>query len=327
MGNGVQTTGAKKNIVDKKEADKSVVDIVTEKVHEFMRSGQLDLPKDYSVENALKFAYLALHTVENKDNQKIIVDGKLTGVCTTASIANALLDMIVQGLDPNKDQVYFLVYGKMLSAQRSYFGSMAVAERVNLKIKDWGYGVVYQGDEFKYGIKNGKKSVIDHVQDFENINNDKILGAYAMALDKDGNPITTEIMTIEQIHQSWKQSPMRPFDDQGKLKASSMHAKFPADFSLRTVINKLAKFLINSSSDNALLLERINRSEEMADAAAVQVEIQEKANRGSVIMIPEDAKDTLAEEQKAEAPKTEPPPQKEIKPEVGDTSHARYCGF
>jgi len=57
---------------------------------------------------------------------------------------------------------------------------------------------------------------------------------------------------------------------------------------LRTIINKVAKFIINASSDNALLLERINRMEELADAAAVQVEIEDKANTGSIIMIPEE---------------------------------------
>ena len=57
---------------------------------------------------------------------------------------------------------------------------------------------------------------------------------------------------------------------------------------LRTVINKVAKFIINASSDNALLLERINRNEDIADAAAVQVEIEENANTGSMIMIPEE---------------------------------------
>lgn len=312
------TQVAKQN-VPVKDQEKSVVDIVAEKVHEFMRTGQLDLPKDYSVENALKFAYLALHTVENKDHEKVMADGKLTGVCTKASIANALLDMIVQGLDPNKSQVYFVVYAKTLVAQPSYFGAMAVTQRVDFRVKDWGYGVVYQGDQFKYGIKNGKKTVIDHVQDFGNIDNDKIVGAYAMALDKDGSPIATEVMTIEQIHQSWKQSQMKPFDDQGNLKPSSAHAKFPGDMAIRTVVNKVAKFLINASSDNALLLERINRAQDLADAAGVQAEIESHANQGTVIMIPEELG---KEEAKTDNPPSPPPPQ-----DAGEKTQARAPGF
>lgn len=275
-------TTEKKNL---QAVEKSVVDIVSEKVSEFLKSGQLDLPKNYSVDNALKSAYLILNTVEDKDKNKVMVDGKLTGVCTKASIANAILDMVVQGLNPGKRQCYFIVYGKTISCQRSYFGSMAVAEMVNPVIKDWGYNVVYEGDTFKYGIHNGKASVIEHAQELENIDKAKIIAAYAMALDKDGNPIKTEIMTIEELHQAWSMSKMKPIDDKGEVKPESTHGRFARDMALKTVINKTAKFIINASSDNALLLERINRAEELADIVAVQQEIEEKANKGSVIMI------------------------------------------
>jgi recombination protein RecT len=283
--------------------EKTVVDIVSEKVKAFMDAGRIDLPKDYSVDNALKTAYLALNDVKDKDGNNVMVDGRLTGVVTTASVANAVLDMVIQGLNPAKDQCYFLVYGKSLACFRSYFGSMAVAEMVNPAIKDWGYNVVYQGDKFSYGIHNGKASVIEHEQKLENIDKTKIIAAYAMALDKEGNPIKSEIMTIEQIHQSWKQSPLKPFDAQGNLKPDSNHAKFPADMALRTVINKVGKFLIKASSDNTLLLERINRSEELADAAAAQAEIEERANAGSLLMISQEGGNSA----QAEGSKTDSP--------------------
>jgi len=279
------TTAQEKKNAPPPAVEKSVVDIVSEKVSEFLKSGQLDLPKNYSVDNALKSAYLILNTVEDKDHNKVMLDGKLTGVVTKASIANAVLDMVVQGLNPGKKQCYFIVYGKTIICQRSYFGSMAVAEMVNPVIKDWGYNVVYEGDKFSYGIHNGKASVIEHAQELENIDKLKIIAAYAMALDKDGNPIKTEIMTIDEIHQAWSMSKMKPIDENGNLKPGSTHGKFSRDMALKTVINKTAKFIINASSDNALLLERINRNEDLADAATVQSEIEEKANKGSVIMI------------------------------------------
>ncbi len=284
--------------------EKSVVDVVSEKVAHFMKTKELDLPADYSVGNALKSAYLILNAVENKDGKKVMQDGKLTGVVTTASVANAVLDMIIQGLNPAKRQLYFIVYGNQLTCQPSYFGYMAISQWVNPAIKDWGFNVVYEGDKFSYGIHNGKASVIEHEQSLENVDKANIKAAYAMALDRDGNPIKTEIMTIEEIHQSWKQSPMKPFDEKGELKASSTHAKFPRDMALRTVIKKVAKFIINNSSDNALLLERINRAEDLADTMAVQAEIEDKANKGSVIMIPEDHSQT--EEKKAQEAETKP---------------------
>mgnify|MGYP001607310543 FL=1 len=266
------STTEKKNI-PAKEDTRSVVDIVTEKVKEFMRTGQIDLPKDYSVDNALKSAYLILNTVVDKDKKNVMIDGRLTNVCSKSSIANAILDMIVQGLNPGKKQCYFIVYGNQIICQRSYFGSMAVAEMVNPSIKDWGYNVVYEGDKFSYGIHNGKASVIEHEQKLESIDKSKIVAAYAMALDKNGNPIKTEIMTIDEIHQAWAMSKMKPIDDKGEVKPESTHGRFARDMVLKTVINKTAKFIINASSDNALLLERINRAEDLADAAVIQAEI------------------------------------------------------
>lgn len=274
----------KNGVVATTVKERSIVDIVSEKINNFIQSGELNLPKAYSVPNALKSAYLILQTVEDKDKRPALE------VCTKASIANALLDMIVQGLNPGKRQNYFIVYNKTLSCQRSYFGSMAVAEMVNPAIKDWGFNVVYEGDTFKYGIHNGKASVIEHAQELENIDKAKIIAAYAMALDKDGNPIKTEIMTIDEIHKAWSMSKMKPIDDKGEVKPESTHGRFARDMALKTVINKTAKFIINASSDNALLLERINRAEDFADAAGVQAEIEEKANSGSVIMIPDEPK-------------------------------------
>lgn len=270
--------------------ERSVVDIVSEKVNEFLKSGQLDLPKNYSVDNALKSAYLILNTVENKDHKPVMVDGKLTNIVTKASIANAVLDMVVQGLNPGKKQCYFIVYGASIICQRSYFGSMAVAEMVNPAIKDWGYEVVYEGDKFEYEIINGKKTTIRHTQILENIDKARILAAYAMALDKDGKPINAEIMTIDELHDAWSMSKMKPFNDKGELRPDSTHGRFARAMALRTVINKVAKFIINASSDNALLLERINRMEELADTVAVQAEIEDKANKGSVIMISEETR-------------------------------------
>jgi len=262
---------------------KGIVDIVEEKIGALIRQGQLDMPKDYSVDNALKSAWLALQTVEDKDHNKALE------VCSRDSIANSLLDMIVQGLNVGKKQGYFIAYGKVLTFQRSYFGAMAVAQMVNPKIGDFSYAVVYEVDTFKYGIKNGKKTVDEHIQDIKNVNKEKIVAAYAIALNASGEPMKTEIMTFEEIKQSWRKSKVSPFDDNGKLKAGSTHGQFTADMSLRTVINKVCKIIINASSDNALLLERINRNEDLADAAMVRVEIDERANAGDTLAITEDA--------------------------------------
>ena len=260
---------------------KNIVDIVEARVQQFIKSGQLDMPKDYSVDNAMKSAWLALQATEDKDHNKALL------VCTRDSVANSLLDMVVQGLNVGKKQGYFIVYGKTLTFQRSYFGAMAVAQMVNPKIAEFTYAVVYEGDTFKYGIEKGKKAIHTHEQTLENVDKKKIKAAYCVILDKDGNNMKTEIMTVDEIHQAWKQSKMNPFDEKGNVKDSSTHGKFAADMCLRTVINKTCKTIINASSDNALLLERINRNEELSDIAEVTAEIEEHANTGVVLQITE----------------------------------------
>lgn len=261
---------------------RTVVDAVALKVGEFIKNREIDLPASYSVGNALKAAWLILQETEDRNHAKAL------DVCTKDSIANAMLDMVVQGLNPIKNQVYFIVYGKTLTAQRSYFGSMAVAKMVNPLIDDFSYAAVYEGDMFKYGIKNGKKNVLEHEQELGNVDKKSIIGAYAIALDKAGEPLRSEIMTIDEIKQAWKQSKMNPINEKGDVKTDSTHGKFTADMAMKTVINKLCKAIVNSSSDKSILLERMNRADDLSDRAAVEADIEDQANTGEVIDLPQD---------------------------------------
>jgi len=153
----------------------SIVDVVGSKINSFLMSGELALPKNYSIENAMKFAWLALQDVKDKDNRPALE------VCTKDSIVNSLLSMVVQGLNVGKNQGYFIAYGVKLAFQRSYFGTMAITKMVEPRIDDFAFMVVYQGDKFKYGIHQGKKMVTDHEQELDNVQKDKIRAAYCMA--------------------------------------------------------------------------------------------------------------------------------------------------
>lgn len=279
-----------------------IVDIVAARTRQYIESGELLMPDDYDVNGAIKAAYLALQEVTDKDKVPAL------RVCTESSIANALLDMIVQGLNPRKKQCAFVVFGRTLVCMREYFGSMAIAERVDPRIKDWGCKVVYADDELEYDIVNGKYQNLRHHQSNKNIQKDKIVGAYAMALDQNGDPLFTEYLTWDQILQAWKQSPAKPFDDKGSLKPDSVHAKFPADMAQRTAINKVCKFIVNRSSDKHLtaLKERLNRMQELADEAMVNEEISKNANKGEVLEIPEIGLPTIEHEPEGEAVKPDP---------------------
>ncbi|MBA7632342.1 hypothetical protein ES703_39886 [subsurface metagenome] len=241
-----------------------IVESVTKILHGYTAKGELILPQDYSIDNALKSAWLVLQETVDKDKQPALT------VCSQASIANAFLDMAVQGLNPAKKQMYFIVYGKKLMCMRSYFGTMAVAERV-AKASDIWAEVVYEGDVFEYEINHNRKTVTKHAQKLENIKPGKIVAAYCVVEFSDGRSAYTEIMTMEQIKKSWTKSKQSG--------ANSVHTEFPEEMCKRTIINRTCKPLINASSDSNLFLTHFNRTDEEVSEGELATEIEENANQ------------------------------------------------
>lgn len=275
---------------------KETVDVVAEKIRAFQERGELHLPANYSPENAMKSAWLILQSTVNKDGKPALQ------VCTKESIANSLLDMIIQGLNPAKKQCYFIVYGNKLVCQRSYFGSMHVCKQV-AGAKDIWAEVVYQGDEFQYEIKRNRKYIVKHVQKLENVKKENIIAAYCV-IEFDGDrPPYTEIMTIEQIKQAWKQG--QNYKEDG----NSTHQKFTEEMAKKTVINRACKAFINSSSDSNLLIKAFNRTEETIAEQEAAEEIEQNANKEVIDIEGEvaEAEDDHLDEEIAPKPKPEEP--------------------
>lgn len=250
----------------------NVVDEVAVRVQQFIQQGALNLPSGYSAPNALKSAWLVLQATVTRDKQPVLA------VCTKGSIANALLDMTVQGLNPAKKQCYFIAYGKELTCQRSYFGTMAVAKMVDPTIEEIVAQLIYEGDVFTYAIVKGNPVVTEHQQTLDSKEKGIVRGAYCTIYYR-GDQATTTIMTINEIHQAWKQSQMNPFDDKGHLKASSTHGKFTGEMAKKTVINRACKVVINASDDDSVLQSAIRRSDEVVVDYTVQQAITENANQ------------------------------------------------
>ena len=260
-------------------ARKETIDIVTARVREFQNKGELYFPSNYIPENALKSAWLTIQETEDK-NKKPALE-----VCTKESIANALLSMVIQGLNPDKKQCYFIVYGNKLQLQRSYFGSMAVAKSVDADIEDIYGMVVYDGDEFEYEISKGKKIVTKHTQKIQNVKKENIVAAYACTLYKSGKE-NYVIMTIDEIKQAWKMSKMYPVDDKGNIKGGSTHDKFMAEMCIKTVINRICKPIINSSSDSNIVAKFAAQTDAEFKELDVQEEIEENANKQVIDVSP-----------------------------------------
>jgi recombination protein RecT len=252
---------------------KDTVDIVAAKVKEFQEKNELHFPANYSPENAMKSAWLILQTIKDR-NQKSALE-----VCTRDSVANALLDMVVQGLNPAKKQGYFIVYGTSLVFQRSYFGTMAVTKRVT-NAKSIDAAVIYEGDEVDYEMVNGRITNLTHKQKFGNIDKDKVIGAYATIILED-DTVYNELMTIDELRKAWSKAQFWSKDSKVE-KAGSTHDDFKQEMAKKTVINRACKKFMNSSDDSSLVMQHINRAEDVAAEAELEEEIKSNAN-GEII--------------------------------------------
>lgn len=210
------------------------------KVKQLQEAGSLVLPKSYAAGNALKSAQLIL--AETKDKT-----GKLaTEVCTKESVANCLLDMVKMGLEPSKKQCYFVIYGDKLQLMTSYFGKLAIAKRV-ADLEEVKAFVIYEGDEFEmeFNLDDLTMQLKTYKPNPLNVNLDKITGAFAIPIFKDGTRGDLVYMSYQQIKNSW---------NQGYAKGNSgAHKNFTDEMCKKTIITRVCKTLINSSDDGDLV--------------------------------------------------------------------------
>ena len=242
----------------------NVAEQVLTQVSTYQNDGSLTLPTNYSVENHLKSAWLILQSVKDRNNQPAL------RVCTRDSVANALLDMVLQGLSVGKNQGYFIVYGNVLEFHRSYFGTVALAKRVGGIVKHPVANIIYDGDEFiyEYNTETAETRIIKHDQKIDNIDNNKIKAAYALIKLSNGDT-HVELMSMQQIRAAWNQGPTKG--------QSPAHKNFPDEMAKKTVISRACKMIINSS-DDAWLYE--DKKDEMdVDTAERQREETIKNNK------------------------------------------------
>ena len=253
----------------------SMIDNVQNRISQ-LQEGGFKLPSNYSPENALQSAWLMLQDVQTRDKKPALE------ACSKNSIAMTLFKMVQLGLNPAKTQCYFIPYGADLTLVTSYFGQVLIAKRAGLK--DVKANLILEGDDFDYNIESdGRKVVVEHKQPFTNFGN-KILGAYCVVTLPDGAQ-DTDIMTIDEIKQSWKQGATNG--------ASPAHKNFEGEMAKRTVTNRAIKMFVNSSDDSAVIDDDAPRMSQTE--AYVQHEISENANKKD-FKYEEEAEDQIAEE-------------------------------
>lgn len=257
------------NLATTPKREVTLADRTAHRITEMLQNGQLHLPADYSADNELKAAWLALQTIETKDKKPVLQ------ACTQSSIANALLSMVVQGLSVDKQSCYFIPYGEHLACQRSYFGDILLAKR-QAGVLDVLPMVVYEGEEFNYSVQGGRIVVDKHVPDLDRKADAPIKFAYCVVEFSDGRSPYTEVMTWAQVQSSWEKAKGRQNNQYGP------HKQTPDRMTIRTVIRRALKRYINSSMapDLRMELERIESTDQMAAAQAdLDVEVESHTNR------------------------------------------------
>ncbi len=223
--------------------DRTIADKVMTRVRALEEQNRVVVPPNYLVENALQSAYLMLQGVTDKEGNEALK------VCNQDTIANALFDMVVQGLNPQKKQCYFIARGKKLCLDRSYFGDQAVLKRAVPGITDVFANVIYKGDIVELEQeKTGRIIIKSHTTKFENRDNE-IIGAYSIII-KDGVAYY-EIMTMKEIQASWNK----------RSNSGAVQKEFPQEMAKRTVIRRGVKNFVNASDDSNLdVTESYNRT-------------------------------------------------------------------
>ena len=246
----------------KKIEEKQITDIVFNKVVGLQAKGAIDFPNNYSVGNALKSAYLILQEAKTREKKPVLQ------VCTQDSIANALLDMVVQGLNPTKQQCYFIPYGNQLTLSRSYLGTIALTKRLK-GVKDVVAYPIYKNDKLDIGfdILTGKTKINEFKPALDHKAQD-LIGALGIVVGEN-EILYLEYMNMEQIRNAW---------NQGTMKGNSpAHKNFPDQMAIKTVINRVCKKYVNAADDSDKIADLISKTAEEVDNE-LEVEMAENAN-------------------------------------------------
>lgn len=303
-------TGKEVAVVSK-EIGASVLGRITELVE----GRQLTLPSDYDAGTAVNSAMLILQDTKDRNGHPVLE------VCTKASIAKSVLDMVIQGLQPGKKQCYFIAYADQLTLFRSYFGTVAALRRAMPEVAHVSSEVIYNGDDVVYGLTPYGERYVQYIasEPLVNIGNGPRSG-YCTIYDAKGNVLGSTIMTWEQIQTSWRQS--RNYKTEG-----GVHQRFTEEMAKRTLIAKACKLLLNTSNDmagNSAVVKAFNDTTDSEFDMEVQNEqkpqnkrLSFKERHGIAAPKTEENKDDAEKpaekaEEKVSEEKTETPAQAEV---------------
>jgi len=288
------------------------LDYVVKQLDERKSTG-LYFPDGYSIQNAMQSAYLMLREAEDKNGNALL------SVCTQDSVVQSLMQMATQGLNPAKKQCYFVAYGNKCKLVPSYFGTLAILNRVKNLERQPVANVVREGDVFEYGydLDTLDLRIHKHETRIENLDN-PVIAAYAVVTtDKER---VVEIMSKSQLEKAWAQG--QAWKSAEKYKSESKtHANFSEEMAKKTVLNRAAKKLINATDDSSIMSDDVvgafneTGGNDTLDVVAEQFEVDIK--QANSVPFPAEQIEEKSAEKQLDKPRKgrEKEPDKKLKPE------------
>lgn len=215
--------------------ERDISDAVLGKIKTMTEGGDLNLPATYNAGTALKQAFLKIKETKDKNGKNALQ------VCTTDSISRALLGMCVQGLEPSKNQCYFIVRGNELTLFRSYFGAQAALRRAVPSVGKIVTDIAHEGDEYEFEVNQyGERYIKCIITDpMKNVDKPYAFG-FCNIYDHDGNLLGSTKMTWKEIQISWNKT----------SSSGATQKEFPEEMAKRTLIQRACKHLLNSSVES-----------------------------------------------------------------------------
>lgn len=266
---------------------KNITDKVFNTLSVYQSQGSVNFPQNYSVGNALKSAWLIYQQ-----------DAKLQA-CDPNSVANALLDMCIGGLNPSKSQCYFVPMGNKCTLMTSYFGKQTMVKRIK-GVKDVRADAIYKDTKYELivDVFGNDDIQITEPCPLEKRKNENIIGAWArIILDPEifGTDSFVTIMTLEDIQNAF---------NMGNAKgASKAHKSFLNEMAKKTAINRCIKNFVNTRDDQDIIIDVLNRTtsaeykDDYADVQSKVVDVQ----ASEIVEMPKEPKPDPNAEPKKEA--------------------------
>ena len=181
------------------------------------------MPKDFNQTRFLQNSMTVLQDTYNIEN------------CQPMSIARTLLKGAFLGLDFFQKECYAIPVKGELQFRTDYKGETKLAKKYSIRpIKDIYAKVVKDGDLFEEEITKGQQSINFKPMAF---NNNKIVGAFAVVLYKDGG-MEYETMSTEEIENIKTNFSQKSYKTQEYSKAWVLT---PGEMYKKTVLRRLVK--------------------------------------------------------------------------------------